>query len=304
MQGDTVLITGGTGLIGKQLVKLLREKGYNVLLLGRKPDQLSYPPVYQWNYKKGFIEEEVISQAHYIIHLAGAGISEKRWTQTRKKEIIDSRVHTTNLLFDTVSRKGAPLKAFISSSAIGFYGSEIDGSPATETDLPGNDFLAETCIRWEESARQFQTSGFRTVFIRTGLVLATEGGALPRMSMPIKSGVGSALGTGKQFMPWIHIHDLCKIFLQAIEDQSMEGPYNAVAPSVVNNREFTYTIAAILKKRIWLPPLPSFILKLIFGEMAGILLNGRRVVPERLLKSKFSFEYPDLHKALTHLAGK
>ncbi|MFN8207664.1 MAG: TIGR01777 family oxidoreductase [Bacteroidales bacterium] len=258
MQVETVLITGGTGLIGQQLAKLLREKGYRVLLLGRTPDHLADPPVYQWDYRKRFLEEEAISQTHYIIHLAGAGIGDKQWTAVRKKEIIESRTLTTKLLFDTVSRLKTPLKAFISSSAIGIYGNNTNAPPAIESDLPAGDFLAGTCRVWEESAMLFEQAGIRTVLVRTGLVLATEGGALPRLLKPIRAGLGSPLGTGKQFMPWIHMDDLCSIYLNAIENTAMTGPYNAVAPSTVTNKEFTRILADVLRRRILLPRVPSF----------------------------------------------
>jgi uncharacterized protein len=301
MQEETVLITGGTGLIGQQLAMLLREKGYRVLLLGRRPDHHADPPVYQWDYRSGFIDEEAVAQAHYIIHLAGAGIGDKRWTAARKKEIIESRTLTTKLLFDTVSRLKTPLKAYISSSAIGIYGTDTNAPPAIESDPPASDFLAETCRLWEESAMLFEQAGIRTVLVRTGLVLASEGGALPRLVKPFKAGLGAPLGTGRQYMPWIHVKDLCNIFLKAIEDNSTSGPYNAVAPSLVNNKEFTLILADVLQKKVLLPAVPSFLLQIVLGEMAYILLKGRQVLPARLQQSGFVFQYPDLREALVQL---
>jgi uncharacterized protein (TIGR01777 family) len=304
MQEEIVLITGGSGLIGQQLVKLLREKGYKVLLLGRKADHLADPPVYQWDYNRGFIEEEALLHTSYIVHLAGAGIGDKRWTKARKKEIIESRTLTTHLIFDAVAKLNTPLKAFISSSAIGYYGNENSAPPATEKGSPASDFLAVTCRLWEDSALVFEKSGIRTAIIRTGLVLANEGGALPRLVKPIKAGFGAPLGTGRQYMPWIHVHDLCNIYLKAIEDAGLSGPFNAVAPSLVSNREFTQILAVVLQKKIWFPAVPSFLLKLIFGEMSDILLKGRQVVPIRLRESGFRFQYPDLRDALMQLLRK
>ena len=297
----TVLITGGTGLVGKYLSKKLIEKGYFVATLGRQNKKQSEIPNYTWNIEKNELENSALENVDYIIHLAGANIGEKRWTAKRKKEIVDSRIKSGQLIFQKITENKHQLKAFISASAIGYYGAITTDKIFVETDQPSQDFLGETCRLWEESANSFESLGIRTVKIRTGVVLTYQGGALAKMITPVKVGLGASIGSGKQYMPWIHIDDLCEIYLKAIEDNNMQGAYNAVAPEHKTNREFSETLTKVLKKKVWFPNIPAFILKIIFGKMSEIILNGSRVSSNKLIKEGFQFKFPDLNSALVQL---
>ncbi len=297
----TVLITGGTGLVGKYLSKKLIEKGYVVATLGRASKKQSDIPNYTWNIEKNELEDGALENVDYIIHLAGANIGEKRWTSKRKKEIVDSRIDSSQLIFQKITENKHQLKAFISASAIGYYGAITTDKIFVETDQPSHDFLGETCRLWEEAANSFESLGIRTVKIRTGVVLTYQGGALAKMITPVKVGLGASIGSGKQYMPWIHIDDLCEIYLKAIEENNMHGAFNAVAPEHKTNREFSETLTKVLKKKVWFPSIPAFILKIIFGKMSELILNGSRVSSNKLIKEGFQFKFPDLKSALEDL---
>ncbi len=298
---ETVLITGGSGLIGNLLSRKLKEKGYEVALLSRKKKVKPGFSIYSWDLKKNEIEQEAINRCNYIIHLAGANVSSRLWSKKRKQIIIDSRVKSVHLLFDKISASGNRLKAFISSSAVGFYGAVTTDKIFTESDPPGHDFLAETCRLWEEAADKFKAIGIRTVKIRSGVALSNKGGALPKILAPVEIGLGSAIGNGKQYMPWIHLDDLCEIYIKALEDSKMEGAYNAVAPDHKTNKEFTLTLARLVKEPFWFPNTPVFFLKLIFGEMANTIAKGSRVSSKKILETGFKFKFPDLENALRDL---
>jgi len=296
-----VLIAGGTGLVGKHFSKKLIEKGYDIAILSRTTKNENTLPTYHWNLEKNEIEKEAIQWADFIINLAGENIGEKRWTEKRKQQIIDSRVKAGELLFNTTKEQNKKLKAYISASAIGYYGAATSTKIFTETDNSATDFLGKTCDKWEKVTDKFTTLGIRTVKIRTGVVLTKEGGALSKMITPIKIWMGSALGTGKQYLPWIHINDLCGIYIKAIEDLKMEGAYNAVAPEHVTNNKFYKTIAFVLKKPLWLPHIPSFIMKLIFGEMSKMLLTGSSVSSAKIKAAGYNFQFATLKNALVDL---
>ncbi len=298
---ETVLVTGGTGLVSRHLCSKLQERGYDVAILSRTRKPEAAFRVYTWNPEKGEIEKEALERAGCIIHLAGANIAEKRWTAQRKQLIIDSRVQTAQLLFRKVREKNSVLQTFITASAVGYYGMITSKKIFAEEDPPAPDFLGETCNQWEQEAGQFNGLGIRTVKIRTGVVLASEGGALSKMIMPVKMGMGSAIGTGKQYLPWIHIDDLCNIYIKAIEDKKMTGPFNAVAPEYTTNQVFMRTLARVLKKPFWLPNVPAPALQLLFGEMSGILLKGSRVSAEKIQKAGYEFLFPGLETALNDL---
>jgi len=301
---ETVIVTGGTGLIGRYLCEKLKEKGYNVALLSRNSNPDSDIPVYSWDPDKKMIDPEAISTADYIIHLAGAGIGDKRWTKKRKELISDSRIKTCELLFNKVEESGTKLKAFISASGIGYYGAVTSDKIFSETDHSSGDFIGEICRQWENAADRFEESGIRTVKIRTGIVLTEKGGALARMTPTVKMGIGSALGNGRQYLPWIHVEDLCNIYIKAIEDISLKGAYNAVAPEHVTNREFMRTLAKVLEQPFFFPAVPSFALKILFGKMSGILLNGSRVSADKIISAGYNFKFPDLENALKNLFQK
>lgn len=298
---ETVLITGGKGLIGRHLNKKLQDKGYSVSFLSRANHQITSEKIYTWNYQKKKLDNKAIEKADYIIHLAGANIGEKRWTKSRKKLIVDSRVKTTQLIFEKIKKNNKSLKAFISASAIGYYGTITSERIYKETDLPANDFLGNTCKQWEGKVDSFNELRIRTVKIRTGVVLTEKDGALSKMIIPVKMGIGSAIGTGKQYLPWIHIDDLCSIYIKAIEDKTMEGSFNAVAPDYRTNKDFTEILASVLNKPFWFPNIPAFIMKLIFGEMSSILLKGSRVSSDLIISKGYNFMFSNLKNALINL---
>ncbi|MBO6515301.1 MAG: TIGR01777 family oxidoreductase [Bacteroidia bacterium] len=300
-EAANVLITGGSGLIGRSIGQLLVNRGYSVSILSRTKREHGKFRFYQWNLGDAFIEPEAIQNANYIVHLAGENIGEKRWTHERKKQIIESRTESARLLHRYVAQYNPNLKAFITSSAIGYYGAITTDTIFKETDKAGTDFLGEICSKWEAAADAFQTDGIRTVKIRTGVVLTPQGGPLAKMVLPAKLGFGSGLGSGKQYLPWIHIHDLCQIFLKAIEDDQLKGIYNGVAPEHVTNNEFNRVLAKALKKPFWAPNVPTFVLKLIFGEMATIFLNGSRISSDKIRETGVEFQYPELSEALQNL---
>jgi len=301
---ETVLISGGTGLIGSHLSKKLKENGFNVAFLSRKRNTDSIIPVYLWNPDKNILDPEAISAADCIIHLAGAGIGDKRWTGRRRELIIDSRIKTGELILRKVLELGKNLKTFISASGIGYYGTISSDKVFNEIDPPSNDFLGEVCRKWEEMADRFKESGIRTVKFRTGVVLAEKGGALERMTTVVNMGIGSPFGNGRQYIPWIHIDDLCNLYLRAVKDPSMIGAWNAVAPNYTTNSEFMRILAEVLEKPFFFPAVPSFVLKTLFGEMSGIILKGSRVSAGKIISSGYKFEYPGLENALKNLFPK
>lgn len=296
----TVLITGGTGLVGSRLTELLLQKGYEVAYLSRRKESIPNVKVYQWDIAKGYIEDSAVESADYIVHLAGAGIADKRWTDSRKKEIIDSRIKPVDLLKDKLT-KNNKLKAFVSASAIGFYGGDTGEKRIDENHAVGNDFLAECTKLWEKSADKIAELEIRTTKVRVGIVLSNKGGALPKLLQPIKLGFGAALGSGKQWMSWIHIDDLCRVFIKAIEDEQMTGAYNAVAPNPVTNLEITKKAAKVLKRPFFMPNVPKFVLQLIFGEMAVVVLGGNYVLNKRLAQTDFEYKFTEVEAALQDL---
>ena len=292
----SILVTGGTGFIGNALSDLLRENGHSVLILSRT--KTDYPNTFYWNLAEHYIDPEAIIKADYIIHLAGEGIADKRWTKERKHLLISSRVDSANLLFEKVKELNPNLKGFISASGIGYYGATTSEKIYNENDAAGRDFVSAICKLWEKAANQFNKINIRTVIFRTGVVISKEGGALEKLSQPIKLGVGAALGSGKQFIPWIHLEDLCNIYLYAIENEEIKGIYNAVAPEQLTNKSLTKIIANKLKKPLWLPNIPAFVMKLILGKMAAIILEGSRVSSEKIMATGFKFNYPTIKEAL------
>lgn len=296
-----VLITGGTGLIGIQLTNALLQEGFNVSHLSRSKPEQGIVPTFVWDIEKAFIEKEALNNVDVIIHLAGAGITGERWTKKRKHEIIKSRVESANLLFEYVKARQIKLDVFISASGTGYYGAITSEHIFTEDDAPAKDFLGEICMKWEQAADRFLALDTRVVKIRTGIVLSKSGGALEKLVSPVKYFVGSPLGSGKQYMPWIHIDDLVNIYIKAIKENTMSGAYNAVAPDYVTNTEFTKSIAKILKRPLFLPAVPAFFLKIILGEMAVIVLTGSRVSCEKIQKTGPGFKFPQLNEALENL---
>ena len=297
-KSSSVLITGGSGLIGKYLTSLLLSKGYNVSHLSRKAISSGKVRVFGWDPEKGILDPAVLNGIDYVIHLAGANIGEKRWTKTRKEEIVKSRVESVRLLHKTITNNNIKLKGFISASAVGYYGSITSDKIFTEECPPATDFLGTTCRLWEEGADLFINSGIRTVKIRTAVVLEKTDSALSKMMMPAKFGFLVQTGNGRQYMPWIHIDDLCNIYMKAIEDPSMSGAYNAVSPQHITHKGFIKTLAQVMGKTVFPVPVPDFILVAALGEMSGVVLKGSRVAAEKIIKSGYIFLYPELIGAL------
>jgi uncharacterized protein len=296
---EKVLITGASGLIGTRLTKFLLERGTQVVHLGRRSREGSVP-CFQWSIDDNKMDAAALDGVTAIIHLAGAGVAEKRWSDKRKKEIRDSRVNSTRLLADELKKGKHNVTDFITASAIGYYGFKDDGL-LTETSPPGDDFLAQVTKQWELESQQIALLGIRTAQVRIGIVLSADGGALKQMATPIRFGVGAALGNGKQWMSWIHIDDLCSVFMFLLDNKNLQGPFNAVSETPVTNSDLTKAIAAVLNKPLWLPYIPSFALRLMFGEMAEIILQGSRVSPEKIFSCGFQPKFDTLDKALNDL---
>lgn len=295
-----ILITGASGLIGSMLSERL-SKNHSIVQLGRSK-RTSGEPSFVWSVEKKQIDLTAFEGVDTIVHLAGANVGDKRWTSTWKKEILDSRVLSTALLFESLKKRPHSVKNFISASAIGYYGFEGDSVFFEDSDA-GSDFLAQVTKQWEAEADRIQTLGIRVVKIRIGIVLAEKGGALAKMVLPIKYGFGSALGSGNQKMSWIHMDDLREIFIKAIEDESMSGAYNASAGWVTNS-VMTKAIAKVLGKPLWIPNVPAFVLRIVLGEMAEVALNGSKVAPDKILKTGFRFKFDQLNDALEDLLKK
>lgn len=298
-----VLISGGSGSIGSALCTALEKHGFDPCVLSRSRKGNERFKTFLWDPGSDFLEEEALENCEHIIHLAGAGIADKRWTRSRKQEIIDSRVETASLLYKKAKEAKITLRSFVSASATGYYGQVTGLQARKEQDPPGNDFTAHTCKVWEAAADRFTALGIRTVKLRIGIVLMPEGGALEAMAAPVKAGLGSVLGSGKQIVPWIHLNDLVRVILLAVEDEKMQGVYNACAPSVTSNEEFTRILAGVLRKRIWLPKTPAWLLHLVLGERASLLLEGSPVSARRLTEAGFVFEFTDPEAGIRDLLG-
>ena len=305
----TILITGGTGLIGKALTNALLEKNYKVVILsrglvGEQPDT-SNPSYAKWDINSQQIDKAAIGNADYIIHLAGAGVADKRWTKKRKQEILDSRVKGSELIVKALQEVPNKVKAVISASAIGWYGSDPvipNPKPFREDDPNDNEFLGETCKLWEESLAPIKNMGKRLVKLRTGIVLSKDGGALKEFKNPLRFGVAAILGSGRQVISWIHIDDLVRLYIAAIEDQNMNGVYNAVAPGPVSNKKLTLQLARIQKGKFFIPVhVPSFVLKIVLGEMSVEVLKSATVSCDKVHYCGFVFLFPSIEAAIANL---
>jgi len=295
-----ILLTGATGMLGKGLIQGLLQKSYQVSILSRKNQAIPGVNVMLWDVDKGQIDPHCLDGVDSIIHLAGENISKERWSDKRKKEIIQSRVASTRLLFRTIANSRNQVKDFISAAAVGFYGDRGD-EILTEETAPGKGFLAETCTQWEAAANEGLKLGLRVVKIRTGVVLAKDDGALPAMSRPVQLFAGAPLASGKQWLPWIHHQDMTDIYLHTLENKSMRGAYNACAPFPVTNKTITKAIAKQLHRPVWPIKVPKAALQLILGEMATIVLNSNNTSAQRLLNTGFIFKYTQLEDALSDI---
>ncbi len=304
---QTVLITGGTGLVGQALSQMLVSKGYEVIILSRNKISTDNKIQYaKWDIKSKTIDLNALQKADFIIHLAGAGVVEKKWTESYKKEILLSRTESSGLLIDALSKNSHKIKAIISASAIGWYGSDKkDGYSFTETDAPDNSFLGETCRLWEESIEPASSIGIRVCKLRTGIVLTKNGGALREFIKPIKLGIAAILGRGEQIISWIHIDDLCRMFIHCMENNQLYGSFNAVAPNPVSNKTLTTHLAKLLKCSFFIPiHIPVFILKIMMGQRSIEVLKSTRVSCDKIKKTGFVFYYPSIDSALKNILKK
>jgi uncharacterized protein len=310
---ETVLITGGTGLVGKALTAVLIKKGYSVIVLTRKlpSDNNDQPAVKYalWNVKAKTIDAEAIRKADHIIHLAGAGVVDKRWTTAYKKEIADSRTQSSALLIAAMQQNANNIQTVVSASATGWYGpdggEQKNSKGFVETNPPAKDFLGETCRVWEQSIEPAEKTGKRVVKLRTGIVLSNDGGAFAEFKKPLSFGIAGILGDGIQTVSWIHIDDLCRIYVEALQNKQLAGSYNATAPSPVTNKELTLQLAARLKGKLFIPVhVPVFVLKLMLGESSIEVLKSCTVSCEKIKQAGFTFLYPSIEAALAQLCSE
>lgn len=299
-QTQTVLITGGSGLVGGHLTQLLLAEGYRVTHLSRSK-QGADVPTYQWDVEAGTLDQQALAEADHIIHLAGAGIADQRWTKARKKLIINSRVQSAALLAHALRTEDHQVKSFISASAIGYYG-DRGNEWLTEASHAGeNGFLEEVCVAWERAADEVASLGLRTVKIRIGIVLAKEGGALPKLVQPMRFGLATYFGHGRQYYSWIHIEDLAHQFLFALQENQVAGVFNAAAPTPVTNKDFTRAVRNGLGLPAVLLPAPAFALRLVLGQMADAILYSARVSVEKVQNKGFSYKWDDVATAVQDL---
>ncbi len=301
IKNTSVLITGGSGLVGKYLTSLLLGKGYRVSHLSRNANQFGKVRVYRWDPGKEIIDPAVFQSVDFIIHLTGANIGEKRWTKNRKADIIKSRVESSLFLHKVITDNEIRLKAFISASATGYYGTVTSDKIYSEEDPPSNDFTGSLCRQWEQAVDLFGKDGIRTVKIRTAVVLAKNDSALSKLMVSAKYGFLMIMGNGRQHIPWIHIKDLCNIYLKAIEDSGISGAYNAVAPQHVTYTDFIKTLANIIKRIVLPLPVPAIILKAVKGEMSDIILKGSRVSSKKITDAGYQFAFKSLYDALNNI---
>lgn len=295
-----VLITGGSGLIGNKITELLKEQKHSVAWLSTslKDGDIEGVKIFNWNPELNEIDEKLKGWSEYVIHLAGAGVADQRWTQERKKEILKSRTQSTNVLHAFFSGSDQKPKAIVSASAIGYYGFKTSNQLLNEESSPGTDFLAQVTQEWENHTASFSNLNIRNVRLRVGIVLSTEGGALKEMSKPP---VLTPLGSGKQWLPWIHIDDLARMFIHAVKNDGVSGIYNAVGSNQVNNQTLTKALSKACGKPYLGVGAPAFAIKLVLGEMAGMVLEGTRVSNSKITDTGFEFEFNHVEQALQDL---
>lgn len=294
-----ILITGASGLVGRPLKTQLIKLGYQVNTLSRK--QNNEPNNFTWNVNDGLIDAACLDGVDAIIHLAGEGVADQKWTEERKKEIIDSRVKSTELLLNAIKLKpDQQIKTFISASAVGYYG-DCGDEILTEESNNGYGFLAECCKLWEDAVDQAKKLSLRVVKLRTGIVLSNDGGALPQIDKPVKMFVGAALGTGKQWTPWLHIDDMVNMYIAALENLQISDSYNACAPFPVTNKTLTKAIAKQLKRPFWPINVPKKILDLLLGDRTEAVLMSNNTSAQKILDAGFKFKYTRIEDALENI---
>jgi uncharacterized protein (TIGR01777 family) len=289
-----ILITGGSGLVGKRITAHLEAKGYAVAWLSRSPDKYKQKS-FSWDVDALQIDQEAIEWADAVIHLAGEGVADSRWTAKRKQAILHSRTYSTQILAEAISKAENKPSSFIAASAVGYYGFSTGNDVITENSPAGDDFLAQVVIAWENESKKLENHGLRTVMLRIGIVLDESGGALKEM---LKPPVAAPLGSGEQWMSWIQIEDLARMFVFAIENESLSGVFNAVGPKPVTNRTLTQSAAKKISKLYVGVGVPGFLLKIILGEMALMVLGGNKASSKKIEAAGFQFRYPSIEEAL------
>ncbi|MCC5920973.1 MAG: TIGR01777 family oxidoreductase [Cyclobacteriaceae bacterium] len=296
----TILITGGSGLVGSRLTTLLKERGYQVNWLSRSPESQAEKS-FHWDPTNQLIEGEAIENCDAIIHLAGASIAESKWTDKQKKKIRDSRVQGTQLIRRAIANSSNKPSTVVCASAIGYYGMDTGIKLNTEDSQKGNDFISDVVSDWEQEIKSIEDFGIRIPCLRIGIVMSTQGGALQKIMQPIKYNAGAPLGSGKQYMSWIHIDDLCNMFIYALENDHITDIYNACGPEPSTNTEITKETASQLNKIVLPINVPAFALKLALGEMSGLVLGSCKVSSEKIQLSGFHFKYPQLDECIYDL---
>lgn len=305
----TILITGGTGLTGSRLSSILVEKGYEVIVMSRDANKHSSHPNIRyaaWNVERQTIDVAAVQQADHIIHLAGAGVVDHPWTAAYRKKIADSRIQSISLLHQTLAKNPHRVQSFISASAIGWYGADkIPTVPFVENDPVSPGFLGDTCRDWEKAAMKMEALGIRVGILRTGIVLSKNGGALKEFLKPLRFGIAATIGNGKQVVSWIHIDDLCNMYLHLIENASLKGIFNAVAPQPVSNEKLTKELACIVHPRFHIHvAVPAFVLKVMMGARSIEVLKSTSVSADKIIHAGFHFSFPDISTALKNLIQK
>ncbi|MBL0310960.1 MAG: TIGR01777 family protein [Bacteroidetes bacterium] len=300
-----VLITGASGMVGTRLSQLLLERGYEVNTLGRSPAApgAQGTTFFKWDVDAGKMDERALDGVSAIIHLAGANIAEKRWTKSRKQEILDSRVNSAQMIYHSLKKKKHSVESFISASAVGYYG-DCGDELVTEDRKPAKDFLAVVCEKWEEEAIRIGSLGIREVRCRNGIVLSKDGGALPALVKGIRMGMAGYFNKPKLYYPWIHIDDICGFMIHAMEHKKVSGAYNTTAPHSVLMKELIREILRVTKSKAVMIPAPSFLVELALGELSSMLLCSQRCSAEKILSTGFTFEYPKIGGALEEVLGK
>lgn len=296
--GKTILIAGGSGLVGTRLKDILRQNGYDVRLLTRTPRQANH---FAWNPAKGEIDEAALEGVSAIVNLAGAGIADKPWTKARKKELIDSRVQSAEVLAKALKNASQKPEVYVSASAIGYYGNSGERR-MQETDTPvDQSFMVECCAFWESAADAVADTGIRTVKLRIGVVMAKEGGALAEVLKPLRFGLGTYFADGRAWWSWIHLDDLCQMIRWSIEQRAVAGTFNAVAPYPVRGKTLVEQAAQAWHKRAVFLPAPAFALRLALGEMSAVVLNSNLISADKVVEAGFKFQFPEIGPALSHI---
>ena len=295
MQAQTILIAGGTGLIGSRLTEILQAKGHQVRLLTRSPKADGH---FFWDPSKGAIDHSALEGVDAVVNLAGAGIADGRWTAARKRELVDSRVQSAAVLYQAMEKMTNRPKSYLSASAIGIYGNSGENWMQESTPPVEQSFLVDCSQQWEAAADQMRQLDIRTIKFRIGIVLAKEGGALAEIVNPLRFGLGAYFGDGQAWWSWIHRDDVCGAFVWGIDNQAVEGVFNLVAPNPARGKDLVKSIAEAREKAAIFLPAPSFVLRMVFGEMSAVILNSNRVSAEKISKAGFEFQWPQIDAAL------